>query len=103
MTARVPSVEPVSTITQKLMKGVVDYGVSRVVERTIQSIPRAFVAERQDEIALTVRRLTTAYEENRLSSPDIRAMTKKVGEIVADQEVTPAEIDDFIRYVASLL
>ena len=84
---------------QKIIEKAVDVGMSRVVEQAVQSIPKDYMARRQKDISESVRQLTQAFSEDRISSADIQKLSKKVLTAVADRKVTPEEIDELIGLI----
>lgn len=88
---------------QKILVKAVDLGIARAAQKTVESIPRAYVAERQEEITNTVRELTRAYHENRLDAEGVKAITGRFVDVVADQQVTSDEIEALINLVDDII
>jgi hypothetical protein len=84
---------------QKVMVKAFDAGVSRVVDRMVESIPRDVIAVRQSDIVDAVTRITQAYSENCISSADIRMLSKNALNAAADKKVTREEMDELFRLV----
>lgn len=90
-----------------LLKAAQKYGLEQAVgktamkaaSRTLQTIPKDYVALRQEDIGSTVRKLTDAYSDNKLSDQDISRLTGRFYESIADQNVSPEEIDQFLNLV----
>lgn len=81
---------------QRMLVKAVDLGMGRVVEQTVESVPKDYVVEHQDEIVEEVHRLFQAYSQGRISSDDIRAFTKAIVDAIADKELDPSEIDGLL-------
>ena len=77
----------------------VDLGATRIIERTVETIPKEYVVVRQDDINQSVMKVTQAYSEGRLTSSDIQNMGREVFQLVADQEITSEEIDRMIKLI----
>jgi|GEM_PF-1144943 len=90
-----------------LLKAAQKFGLEQAVEntairaasQTLQTIPKEYVALRQEVIGTTVRKLTDAYSDNKLSDQDISRLTGSFYESIADQDVSPEEIDRFLKLV----
>jgi len=90
-----------------LLKAAQKYGLEQAVEktaikaasRTLQTIPKEYVALRQEVIGSTVRKLTDAYSDSKISDQDISRLTGKFYEAIADQNVSPEEIDQILKLV----
>ncbi len=84
---------------QKVMVKVVDMGMSRVVEKTVQTIPRDHIGQRQDEITESAERFAKAFSENRVSTEEINSLASAVFTIMADQQITSLEIDHLLDLI----
>lgn len=84
---------------QKIIVKAVDLGMNRVVEKTVESIPRDFVSERQEEITESAQRFAQAFTQNRISQADMNVLARKFFSVIADQKITPEEIDEILRLV----
>jgi hypothetical protein len=84
---------------QKIIVKAVDLGMNRVVEKTVQSIPRDFVSERQEEITASAQQFAQAFTQNRISQADMNVIAKKFFSVIADQKITPEEIDEILQLV----
>jgi len=84
---------------QKVFVKAVDLGMNRVVEKTVQSIPKDYISERQEDIAASAQRFTRAFSKNRISPADMRFLSSKFFTVVADQKITSDEIDEFLRLI----
>ena len=90
-----------------LLKGAQKFGLVQAVEKTavraasktLQTIPKEYVALRQEVIGTTVRKLTDAYSDNKLNDQDISRLTGRFYESIADQNVSPEEIDQILKMV----
>jgi hypothetical protein len=69
---------------------------NRLVSKTIQSIPREHIRNKQDEISEVAQRMVRAYSEDRFSPEEIEDLTQRVFTAIADQSITQQEIDDFL-------
>ncbi|HDQ44477.1 MAG TPA: hypothetical protein ENN17_03110 [bacterium] len=84
------------------MVKVVEKTVVRTVTRTVHSLPRDVVAIRQDRINRTFRNLTEAYSENRMTFEDIEKLADRIFLAMADQSMTPKELDDLLTFAETL-
>lgn len=80
-----------------LIEKAADVAVDRVVERAVQSVPKDFIAKRQEAIANSAHRLAQAYSQNRITPAEMNLLVKKMFAAVADQKITPAEIDEILQ------
>ena len=76
--------------------------VTETVNKTVESIPRDYVALKQKDINQSFNRLTTAYSEGKLSSTDMQMIAGQMYQIMADQKVTPKEIEKLLKFIDSL-
>lgn len=77
----------------------VDLGATRLIEKTVETIPKEYVVVHQNDINQSVMKVTQAYAEGRLTSSDIQSMGREVFQLIADQEITSDEIDRMIRLI----
>jgi hypothetical protein len=73
--------------------------VKKSVEKTVSSIPREYVAVRQETINRSVQGLTQAFSENRLSSADVQVLAGEFFRVMADQKITSREIDRLLKMI----
>jgi hypothetical protein len=71
-------------------------GIKRVVEKTVNSAPKAYIGEKQDEIAVTARKFAKAFSENKLSPADVQLLAANFMGMMADQKITKEEIDSML-------
>ena len=86
-------------LTEPVIIKAVDLGATRIIEKTVETIPKEYVVVRQDDINQSVMKVTQAYSEGRLTSTDIQDMGREVFQLVADQEITSEEIDRMIKLI----
>ena len=92
-----------STLAKRFgMTTVVEKTVVKTVTKTVQSIPRGEIAVRQDQINRTFQHLTQSFSENRLTYEDIQKLGDRFFTVMADQSVSPKEIDDLLRLAEQL-
>jgi flagellar capping protein FliD len=84
------------------MTTVVEKTVVKTVTKTVQSIPRGEIAVRQDQINRTFQHLTQSFSDNRLTYEDIQKLSDRLFTAMADQTVSPKEIDDLLRFAEHL-
>ena len=82
-----------------LIEKAADVAVDRIVERAVQSVPKDFIAKRQEAIANSAHRLAQAYSENRITPAEMNLLAKKMFAAVADQKITPGEIDEILQFI----
>ena len=85
------------TNPQKVIGKVAAAGVSRAIEKTMASAPKQYIGQKQEEIAATAQTFANAYSQNRISPDNIQALGGKVVSIMADQRITPEEIDEVLQ------
>ena len=76
--------------------------VTETVNKTVESIPRDFVALKQKDINRSFNKLTTAYSEGNLSSTDMQMIAGQMYQMMADQKVTPKEIEKLLKFIDTL-
>jgi hypothetical protein len=74
-----------------------DFGIKRVVEKTVESAPKEYIGQKQDEIAATAQGFARAFSENRISPADMQMITARMIALMADQRITEDEIDGMLR------
>ena len=84
---------------QRMLSKAVDIGLNRVVEQTIQSIPKEYVARKQQELVDTAARFTEAFSQNRISNTEMDQLSQMVIQTVIDRQVTAEEIDELLEAV----
>jgi hypothetical protein len=82
---------------QKVMNKAFDMGVRRAVVQTLRSIPRDYIHMNKDEMVESVNHFLQAYSEGRLSSQELQDITQKAFAAIADQKITPEEIDEILK------
>ena len=81
---------------QRAMVKMVDMGVNRMVEKTVESVPREYIGQHQEEISESVQRFTQAFSQNRIDSDEMNQIIKKIFAAIADQKVTASEMDGLL-------
>lgn len=76
--------------------------VSETVNRTVETIPKDYVAMKQQDINRSFNKLTTAYSEGKLSDTDMQMITGYFYQMMADQKVTSQEIEKLLKFIDSL-
>jgi hypothetical protein len=71
--------------------------VGKIIEKTVATAPREYIGQKGDDIAVTAQAFARAYSENRISSDDVQLLGARVFSIMADQRITPDEIDEILR------
>jgi len=71
--------------------------VGRIIEKTVATAPKQYIGEKEDDIAVTAQAFARAYSESRISSDDVQVLGSKVFAMMADQRITPQEIDEMLR------
>ncbi|MBN2029089.1 hypothetical protein JW824_02495 [bacterium] len=84
---------------QEVIVRVVDMGMDRVIERTVQTIPQDYIGQRQAEIAASAEKFAQAFSQNRISSEETKALASTFFQTIADQQITPAEIDRLLQLI----
>ena len=84
---------------QKVIVKVIDMGMDRVIERTIQTIPQDYIGQRQTEISMTAEKFAQAYSQNRISPEEMNFLASTFFQTIADQQITPAEIDRLLQLI----
>jgi hypothetical protein len=88
---------------QKVIVRAVDFGidkaVEKTVEKTIQSIPKDYIGKRQGEITSSAERFARAFSQDRISQEEANGIARQFLTSMADQQITPQEIDDLLRLV----
>ncbi|HEX9934864.1 MAG TPA: hypothetical protein VGB38_06670 [bacterium] len=74
-----------------------DFGIRRVFEKTVESAPREYIGQKQDEIAVTAQKFAKAFSESRISPADMQLITVRLVSVMADQKITPDEVDETLR------
>ena len=82
-----------------LVAGAAELGFSGAVEKTVQSIPKQYVADHQGEINEAVDQFIRAYASDRISSEEIHVLSRRIMDAISDQQITPSEIDELLRLV----
>ena len=85
-----------------VMTKAVDMGLNRVMNKTIQTAPQAYIGQRQGDIAITAQKLAQAYSENRISPAEMDYIARQVFAAMADQQITQKEIDDLLKIMNQL-
>jgi len=82
---------------QAVLVKAADFGVKKVIEKTVESAPREYIGQKQDEIAVTAQKFAKAFSESRISPGDMQMLSAKMLGILADQKITQGEIDEMLR------
>lgn len=82
---------------QAVIEKAADIAVDRVVERTVQTVPKAYIGQNQEVIASSARRFADAFSQNRITPTEMNLLAKKMLATIADQKITQAEIDDILQ------
>jgi hypothetical protein len=82
---------------RKFLGKAADLGVSRIIEKTMASAPKQYIGQKQEDIAATAQVFANAYSQNRIKPEDLQALGGKVVSIMADQKITPEEIDEVLQ------
>jgi len=77
----------------------VDMGMNRVVEKTVNSIPRNYIGQRQEDIARSARTLASAYSEDKITPAEMNLLAKQMFSAIADQQLTMEEIDQMLQMI----
>jgi hypothetical protein len=84
---------------QQVMARVAMPRVNQMVQRTMSSAPREYIGEKQDDIGTTAHALARAYSEGRVTPEDMQAIGGRLFAMMADQQITPKEIDEVLRMI----
>ncbi len=82
---------------QTVLVKAADFGVKKVIEKTVESAPREYIGQKQDEIAVTAQKFAKAFSESRISPADMQMLSAKMLGMFADQKITQEEIDETLR------
>lgn len=82
---------------QAVIEKAADIAVDRVVERTVQTVPKAYIGQNQEVIASSARQFADAFSQNRITPTEMNLLAKKMLATIADQKITQAEIDDILQ------
>ena len=74
-----------------------DLAVERVVEKTVETVPKDYIGRQQEEIADSARRFADAFSQNRITPAQMNILAKKILAVIADQNITQTEIDEILR------
>lgn len=84
---------------QMVLTHAVDLGAKRLVQKTMESAPREYIGQKQDEIAVSAQKFAKAFSENRISPADMQMLSAKFLGMLADQKITQQEIDEMLRMI----
>ncbi|MCK5148390.1 hypothetical protein KAR48_16660 [bacterium] len=76
---------------------------NNVVRRTMDSMPKNYLAQREVEISQLFSRFVSAYSQGRLSADAMDQLMQAGFGIAADQQVTPQEIDAMMIKMRQIL
>jgi hypothetical protein len=71
--------------------------MGKMIEKTVSTAPKEYIGRKGDDIAVTAQAFARAYSENRISSDDVQLLGARIFAVMADQQITPAEIDEILR------
>lgn len=80
-------------------KKIVQKQMQKVMVKTVNTIPKDYVAVHQDEIVQKFQQVTTAYSLGTLTADDIYLLYNDFFMIIGDGEIQPGEIDNIMRKV----
>ncbi len=84
---------------QKIIGKAVDAGMNRVIIKTMETVPREFVSQRETEITSAAQRFATAFSQNKIPPEKISELARMGFTIMQDQKITTQEIDEVIQTV----
>ena len=84
---------------QQVLVKVADYGVRQTIQKTAQSMPRDYIGQRQNDIAKSAQEFAQAFSENRISQQEMALIGRQFFVVMADQRITPDEIDHLLRTI----
>lgn len=84
---------------QKIVGKAVDMGMNRVIVKTMETVPREFVSQRETEITSAAQRFATAFSQNKIPPEKISELARMGFTIMQDQRITTKEIDEVIQAV----
>jgi hypothetical protein len=76
---------------------------SRVISHTMQSLPKEYLADKQDEVIELVNAFVRAYSEDRITFADMDRISQKAFTAAADSRITPREADEFMVLVREIV
>lgn len=80
-------------------KKIVRKQMQKAMARTVNTIPKNYVALHQDEIVQKFQQVTTAYSMGTLTTDDIYMLYNDFFMIVGDGEIQPKEIDQILNKI----
>ena len=80
----------------KAVSQVVAKQANQVVRKTLDSVPKDLLAQRQAEISELFSRFVKAYSAGRVSAQTLEQLSQSAFAAAADQKVTAVEIDDLL-------
>lgn len=86
---------------QTVMVKAADVAVKHVVEKAVESVPRDYIGQRQDDIAASAHRFSQAFSQNRVTSAEMNTLARQMVAVIADQQITETEIDNLLRLMDS--
>jgi len=78
---------------------VAQMGMRRVVQKTVEAVPKEYVGEKQDAIASTAQNVAKAFSENRISPEDVQSVASRFFDMMSDQKLSPGEIDEMLGLI----
>ncbi len=84
---------------QKMIVKAIDMGMDQVVERTVQTMPKDYIGQRQVEISSSAEKFAQAFSQNRISSEEMNSLARAFFQVIADQQITPVEIDHLLDLI----
>ena len=81
----------------------VEKQIQRAMVKTVNTIPKSYVAMHQDDIIQRFEKLTVAYSTGALTVDDIYLLYSEFFEIAGDGALHPEEVDVFLSKVDSVI
>lgn len=76
---------------------------NHAVRRTMESMPKDYLAQREAEISALFSHFVRAYSMGKITAEGMDAMTQSAFQAASDQVVTPAEIDELLAQMRRIL
>ncbi len=87
----------------ELIKKQVYHSGGRIISRSMQSLPKDYLNEKQDEIIDLANQFIRAYSSDKLTSHDMDNISQAVFTAAADQKITPREADQLMALVKEVV
>jgi hypothetical protein len=84
---------------QAVLNKAVNLGAKQIVQRTLETAPKEYIGQKQDEIASSAQKFSKAFSENRISPADVQLLSAHLFGMLADQKITREEIDSMLKLV----